>query len=75
MPDFLTPKSTAAELEVQVKMGQTISLKDLADAMHRERGQKKSVVAQLKSQPQPERKKTAPYSAVGILEKLQEQGI
>lgn len=60
MPDFLTPKPTVAELENQVKNGQQISLMDLADAIHREKGQKKSVVSQLKKQPQPERKKTAP---------------
>ncbi len=60
LPDFLTPKPTVAELEAQVKAGQTISLTDLAGAVHREKGQKKSVVAQLKSQPQPGRNKTAP---------------
>ena len=58
LPDFLTPKPTVAELEAQVKAGQTISLMDLADAVHREK--KKSVVAQLKTQPAQERKKTAP---------------
>ena len=42
----------------QVKAGQTISLTDLADAVHREK--KKSVVAQLKYQPTQERKKAAP---------------
>ena len=47
-----------AELEAQVKAGQTISLTDLADAVHREK--KKSVVAQLKNQPAQERKTTAP---------------
>ena len=60
IPDFIAKKPSVAELEAQVKAGQTISLMDLADAAHRESGQKKSVVAQLKSQPQPERKKTAP---------------
>ena len=60
LTDFLTHKPTVAELEAQVKAGQTISLTDLAGAVHREKGQKKSVVAQLKSQPQPGRKKTAP---------------
>lgn len=60
LPDFLTPKPTVAELEAQVKAGQTISLTDLAGAVHREKGQKKSVVAQLKNQPQPGRNKTAP---------------
>ena len=58
LPDFLTPKPTVAELEAQVKAGQTISLMDLADAVHREK--KKSVVAQLKTQPTQERKKAAP---------------
>ena len=47
-----------AELEAQIKAGQTISLTDLADAVHREK--KKSVVAQLKNQPAQERKTTAP---------------
>ena len=47
-----------AELEAQVKAGQTIALTDLADAVHREK--KKSVVAQLKNQPTQERKKAAP---------------
>ena len=60
LPDFLTPKPTVAELEDQVKNGQQISLMDLAGAVHREKGQKKSVVSQLKTQPQPGRKKTAP---------------
>lgn len=60
LPDFLTPKPTVAELEAQVKAGQAISLTDLAGAVHREKGQKQSVVAQLKNQPQPGRKKTAP---------------
>ena len=60
LPDFLTPKPTVAELEDQVKNGQQILLMDLADATHREKGQKKSVVSQLKKQPQAGRKKTAP---------------
>ena len=60
LEDFASPKPTVAELEAQVKAGQTISLTDLADAVHREKGQKKSVVSQLKNQPQPGRKKTAP---------------
>lgn len=60
LTDFLTPKPTVAELEAQVKAGQTISLTDLAGAVHREKEQKKSVVAQLKNQPQPGRNKTAP---------------
>lgn len=60
LTDFLTHKPTVAELEAQVKAGQTISLTDLAGAVHREKGQKKSVVAQLKNQPQPGRNKTAP---------------
>lgn len=60
LTDFLTPKPTVAELEAQVKAGQTISLTDLAGAVHRGKGQKKSVVAQLKNQPQPGRNKTAP---------------
>lgn len=39
-----------AELEAQAKSGQPISLMDLADAVHRERAEKKpSVLAQLKS--------------------------
>ena len=60
LTDFLTPKPTVAELEHQAKNGQPISLMDLADAIHRERNPKKSVVAQLKNQPQPGRRKTAP---------------
>ncbi len=58
VPDFISQKPTVAELEAQVKAGQTISLTDLGDAVHREK--KKSVVAQLKSQPTQDRKKTAP---------------
>lgn len=58
VPNFINQKPTVAELEAQVKAGQTISLTDLADAVHREK--KKSVVAQLKNQPAQERKKTAP---------------
>ena len=56
--DFINRKPTVAELEAQVKAGQTISLTDLADAVHREK--KKSVVAQLKGQPTHRQKKTAP---------------
>ena len=58
LTDFISQKPTVAELEAQVKAGQTISLTDLADTVHREK--KKSVVAQLKNQPAQERKKTAP---------------
>ena len=58
LTDFISQKPTVAELEAQVKAGQTISLTDLADAVHREK--RKSVVAQLKNQPAQERKKTAP---------------
>ena len=58
VPDFISRKPTVAELEAQVKAGQTIALTDLADAVHREK--KKSVVAQLKNQPAQERKTTAP---------------
>ena len=57
VPDFISRKPTVAELEAQVKAGQTIALTDLADAVHREK--KKSVVARLKGQPPQERKKTA----------------
>lgn len=60
VPDFLSHKPTVAELEAQVKAGQIISLTDLADAVHREKGQKKSVVTQLKKRPQRGRKNTAP---------------
>lgn len=53
-------ESTVAELEQQALSGQTISLMDLAEAIHREnRNKKKSVVEQLKSQPKQEHKKTA----------------
>lgn len=58
LENFSPQKPTVAELEAQVKAGQTISLTDLGDAVHREK--KKSVVAQLKSQPQPGQKKTVP---------------
>lgn len=52
---------TVAELEKQARSGQPISLMDLADAVHREQGEKKkSVVEQLKNQPKQEHKKTAP---------------
>ena len=60
LTDFLTTKPTVAELEDQARNGQPISLMALADAVHRENRQKKSVVAQLKNQPQPGRRKTAP---------------
>ncbi len=100
LTDFFTPKPTVAELEAQVKAGQTISLlegdpmrsqdlrgkggarertqfslkaetelsglcDDAADAVHREKGQKRSVVAQLKGQPSGERKKSAPKKSAG----------
>ena len=52
---------TVAELEQQARSGQSISLMDLAAAVHREeREKKKSVMEQLKSQPKAEHKKTAP---------------
>ena len=52
---------TVAQMEQQARSGQPISLMDLAAAAHREdRDKKKSVVEQLKSQPKPEHKKTAP---------------
>ena len=52
---------TVAQLEQQARSGQPISLMDLAAVAHREdRDKKKSVVEQLKSQPKPEHKKTAP---------------
>ena len=52
---------TVAQLEQQARSGQPISLMDLAAAAHREdRDKKKSVMEQLKSQPKPEHKKTAP---------------
>ena len=52
---------TVAQMEQQARSGQPISLIDLAAAVHREdRDKKKSVVEQLKSQPKPEHKKTAP---------------
>ena len=52
---------TVAQLEQQARSGQPISLMDLAEAVHREkREKKKSVVEQLKSQPRTEHKKTAP---------------
>jgi len=51
-------EQTVAQLEQQARSGQPISLMDLAAAAHRDK--KKSVVEQLKSQPKPEHKKTAP---------------
>lgn len=55
---------SVAELEAQVKAGQTISLMDLAEAVKREKGEKgekKSVLAKLNAAPpQQNRKKTAP---------------
>lgn len=61
MPDFISQKPTVADLEAQVKAGQTISLTDLADAVHREQREKKSVLAKLNAAPpQQGRKKTAP---------------
>ena len=52
---------TVAQLEQQARSGQSISLMDLAEAVHREeRDKKKSVMEQLKSQPRTEHKKTAP---------------
>ena len=52
---------TVAQLEQQARSGQSISLMYLAAAAHREDlDKKKSVVEQLKSQPKPEHKKTAP---------------
>ena len=46
------PKATVAELEQQARSGRPISLMDLAEAIHRERGEKKkSVIEQLKSRP------------------------
>ena len=52
---------TVAELEAQVKAGQTISLMDLAQAVKQERGEKKSVLAKLNAAPPRQgRKKTAP---------------
>lgn len=52
---------TVAQLEQQASSGQPISLMDLAAAAHREEQEKKkSVVDQLKNQPKPEHKKTAP---------------
>ena len=55
------PKATVAELEQQARSGQPISLTDLAGAAHRERGEKKSVLAKLNTTPsQQERKKSAP---------------
>ena len=54
-------EQTVAQLEQQASSGQPISLMDLAAVAHREdRDKKKSVVEQLKSQPKPEHKKTAP---------------
>ena len=54
-------EQTVAQLEQQARSGQPISLMDLAAAAHREdRDKKKSVMDQLKSQPKPEHKKTAP---------------
>ena len=53
---------SVAELEAQVKAGQTISLMDLADAVHREEAEKKkkSVREKLKTPPEQKKKRTAP---------------
>lgn len=52
---------TVAQLEQQAMSGQSISLMDLAAAVHREeRDKRKSVVEQLHQQPKQESKKTAP---------------
>lgn len=52
---------TVAELEQQARSGQPISLMDLAAAPHRERQQKrKSVLEQLRQQPEQSQKKSAP---------------
>ncbi|MDE7246047.1 MAG: DUF4316 domain-containing protein [Oscillospiraceae bacterium] len=54
-------KATVAELEQQARNGQPISLMDLADAVHSERGEKKSVLTKLNAKlPKQERKKSAP---------------
>lgn len=51
---------SVAELEAQVKAGQTISLMDLAEAVKREKGEKKSVLAKLNAvPPQQSRKKNS----------------
>ena len=57
-----TREPTVADLETQVKAGQSISLMDLAGAVHREQQEKKkSVLEKLKEKPpQPEHKKSAP---------------
>lgn len=58
---FNLTKRQLAQLEQQARSGQPISLMDLADAVHREDGDKrKSVVEQLHQQPKQESKKTAP---------------
>ena len=49
---------TVADLEQQAKSGQPISLKDLADAVHREK--KPSVLEKLKYQPQQPQRKSKP---------------
>ena len=49
---------TAADLEQQAKSGQSISLMDLADAVHREK--KPSVLEKLKDQPQKPQRKSKP---------------
>ena len=52
---------TVTQLEQQARSGQSISLMDFAEDVHREeRDKRKSVVEQLKSQPKTEHKKTAP---------------
>ena len=49
---------SVAELEQQAKSGQSMSLMDLADAVHREK--KASVLEKLKDQPQQPRRKSKP---------------
>ncbi len=68
LPDFRQPEShtektapSVAELEGQVKAGQSISLMDLAVAAHGEdQGKKPSVLSQLKNKPAPSKIQTAP---------------
>ena len=53
--DFISQKPTAAELEAQALAGQTISLSEFSEAIHREK--KKSVIPPLKRPPTQKTKK------------------
>lgn len=64
---IINNKPTVAELEQTVKAGGSISLLDLANAVHAERKEKKnSVVEQLKKKPLIEKEKQKKASPIGV---------